>query len=210
MSKCHNFRNIECSTNQESINEFTCPDLCKWTVLETHHITYFENSWKIVEQTSMHIEKSINNYKIREPLTWKTFSEPTNQTLNIIENSLQEYVKFHFCEQFLNNNQKQINKVSSIKTSEALLKHFSPTQNKNHKFSNSYKHAKNFAELQSARWLSSGGDCQPGKSLMRAGRPAVRQVRLIWRTAVRQITAWWCGGGVFARNKSDDLFANGS
>jgi len=137
----------------------------------------------------MHIEKSINNYKIREPLTSTTFSEPTNQTLNIIENSLQEYVKFHFCEQCLNNNQKQVNKGSSIKTSEALLKHFSPTQTKNHKFSNSYKHAKNFAELQSARWLSSGGDCQPGQSLMRAGRPAVRQVRLIWRTAVRQITA---------------------
>ena len=136
----------------------------------------------------MHIEKSINNYKIREPLTSKTFSEPTNQTLNIIENSLQECVKFHVCEQCLNNNQKQVNKGSSIKTSEALLKHFSPTQNKNHKFSNSYKHAKSPCRT-AVRKMTLIWRGLPGKSLMRAGRPAVRQVRLIWRTAVRQITA---------------------
>jgi hypothetical protein len=151
--------------------------LCKWTALETHHITYFENSWKIVEQTSMHIEKSVNNYKIREPLTSKTFSEPTNQTLNIIENSLQEYVNFSLFI-FVNNAWTKI-KNKSIK--EAVSKHPKLCWNISHQHTTKTTHfqipintLRVLAELQSARWFSSGGDCQEKVWCVQGGRQSAR------------------------------------
>ena len=125
----------------------------------------------------MHIEKSVNNYKIREPLTSKTFSEPTNQTLNIIENSLQEYVNFSLFI-FVNNAWTKI-KNKSIK--EAVSKHPKLCWNISHQHTTKTTHfqipintLRVLAELQSARWFSSGGDCQEKVWCVQGGRQSAR------------------------------------
>ena len=170
----------------------------------------------ITSRTLKILEKSLNRHQciLRNPLIITKFGNRSHQK-HLVNQQIKHWtlLKIH-CKSissfiFVNNAWTTI-KNKSIK--EAVSKHPKLCWNISHQhktkttnFQIPINTLRVLAELQSAGWLSSGGDCQ-----MRAGRPAVRQVRLIWRTAVRQITAWWCGGGVFARNKSDDRMANGS